>query len=234
MFCSEMTPAAATPADSPACAPDAADLLLDAQLRTLGELADIGLEIARAIERRVKEAEPAEPLADLNAAAAAYDRVARSVRLCRLLQDRLTENRRKRDEAERFVQFRRRQDHAGRVKRIVGRMAREAGEAPEAIASLVLEASERLDTDDVYGEVATRPVGELVALVCRDLGVEPDWSLWADEAWTQTLPDPLAPERPLPLTGDEPGGAGDLALAPDGRDRGGGGGPPPLPLEPWT
>jgi len=33
--------------------------------------------------------------------------------------------------------------------------------------------------------VLTRPVGELIALICRDLGLSPDWSLLAEEAWAQ-------------------------------------------------
>jgi hypothetical protein len=37
-------------------------------------------------------------------------------------------------------------------------------------------------TDD--GSVS-RPVGELVALICRDFGLEPNWDALASEAWAQ-------------------------------------------------
>ena len=47
------------------------------------------------------------------------------------------------------------------------------------------EARERLDNDDIYGLVATRPLGELVAMICDDLGLQPDWNHLAAEAWAQ-------------------------------------------------
>jgi hypothetical protein len=47
------------------------------------------------------------------------------------------------------------------------------------------EVCERLDDDDIYGDVIARPVGELVALICRDLGLEPDWARLAEEAWAR-------------------------------------------------
>jgi hypothetical protein len=45
---------------------------------------------------------------------------------------------------------------------------------------------ERLIDKDVADEEAlNRPILEVVALICKELGVEPDWSLWAPEDWTE-------------------------------------------------
>ena len=37
----------------------------------------------------------------------------------------------------------------------------------------------------VNGDVRQRPVGELVALICRDLDLDPDWTRLAEEAWAK-------------------------------------------------
>jgi hypothetical protein len=71
----------------------------------------------------------------------------------------------------------------------------------------VLEASERLDRDDVYGDLLARPVSELVALICRDLGLDPDWPVLADEAWAREEMADGAPGWPLAGLGNPPPGA---------------------------
>jgi hypothetical protein len=44
---------------------------------------------------------------------------------------------------------------------------------------------ERLLERDIADEdVMNRPILEVVALICKELGVEPDWSLWNPESWT--------------------------------------------------
>ncbi|MGZ3280803.1 MAG: hypothetical protein ACXWKT_20555, partial [Caulobacteraceae bacterium] len=48
------------------------------QLQLLGDLAEVGLEVARAVERRTREAGPED---DLTRLAMAYSRTARAVRL---------------------------------------------------------------------------------------------------------------------------------------------------------
>jgi hypothetical protein len=53
------------------------------------------------------------------------------------------------------------------------------------LGAYVGEAKERLDNDDIYGLVATRPIGELVAMICEDLGLDPDWDHLAAEAWAR-------------------------------------------------
>jgi hypothetical protein len=141
------------------------------QLQLLGELAEIGLDIARAIERQIKPVEREPSLAELNAAATAYARVARAVRQTILLQSRLlTESRA--DSAQ-----------AGVLRTRASGIVRQAIEGEyddrEKVERLAREAAEGLERE-VYGDILIRPIGESVRDICRDLGLEPDWPALAD------------------------------------------------------
>jgi hypothetical protein len=168
------------------------------RLKMLDRLAEAGLEIALAIERRVKEAEPAQPLAELNAAAMAYARAARAVRLAVLLQEQLTQGAvntpeslpvsspESPQEAARRAEANGRKEQVERALRIVKRVAKDhCRKEAFAVGAYVGEARDRLDNDDIYGLVATRPLGELVAMICDDLGLQPNWAHLAAEAWAQ-------------------------------------------------
>jgi hypothetical protein len=196
---------------------DAIDLLADGeasplvgrQFEILGRLAEVGLEVALAIERQVKAADPAQPVADLSAAAEAYARVSRAVRLCILLQDALAKGRQDPGVLRRQAEALRRKEHTGRAVSIVRRVARDhCGHEPFAVSAIAKEAAERLDTDDIYGLVDSRPVGELVALICRDFGLDPNWAALAEEAWAQeelaggAVGWPWRQTRPPPLAGE--------------------------------
>jgi hypothetical protein len=194
-------------------------------LQMLERLAEAGLEIALVLERRVKEAEPAAPLAELTAAAQAFDRVSRAVRLCLLLREELVKERQARAEAG--PQDAARKAHRDRALAVVRRVARDhCGHEPFAFSLIAKEAAERLDTDDIYGLVTRRPVGELVALICRDLGLDPDWDVLAEEAWAKAEAASGTPGspfmRPPPLAGGEAAMAGDPAIGPNARSAGGG------------
>ena len=75
--------------------------------------------------------------------------------------------------------------HKGRVEGIVHRVVKAHCDDDDEIDRLMHEASERLDDDDIFGDVRQRPVGELVALICRDLDLDPDWTRLAEEAWAK-------------------------------------------------
>ena len=163
------------------------------QAAMLEQLAEAGLRMALAIERQVAEAsiEPTE-------AAMAFARVARAVRLTALLQSKLlhdlarlralpaaNDSEPEDDRAER---------HKARVEAIVERVAKADTDDEDEIDRLVGECAERLDDEDIYGDVLDRPVGELVSLICRDLGLEPDWPRLADEAWArEEMDNPRSP-----------------------------------------
>jgi hypothetical protein len=170
------------------------------RLRMLDRLAVVGLEISLAIERRVKDAPPDQPLAELNAAAMAYARAARAVRMAVLLQSRLAEGP-VADEAandakgpqkiifgweecpdERDERAQARRERLGQIVEHIAEKERGDAEAAERLGR---EAAERLERDDIYGDVLERPVSEVVADICRDLGLEPDWDGLFARPWAR-------------------------------------------------
>jgi hypothetical protein len=200
-------PAPSTP---PPPAADDARRLIAEQLQMLKRVAQVGLELSLEIERQAKgegaDGQPPAPLGDL---ALAYSRTTRALRLTVMLQSRLTKDLEGIDSlaeirarsAAALEETRRRDPvyvHKDRVERIVERVARDAcGEDEDALERLMVEACDRLDDEDLYGEVLDRPVGELVALVCRDLGLDPDWTRLAEEAWARAEIDSAAAGSPF-------------------------------------
>ena len=81
-------------------------------------------------------------------------------------------------------------------------------EAAEMAAErLLLEGSERRgERDGDEARLLRRPVGEIVAMICRDLGVPFDAALWWDGPPTASDPaprrEPLALVAPLPALAD--------------------------------
>jgi hypothetical protein len=163
-------------------------------LELLGQLAEIGLNIALALERQAtgKLAPDETPIAaDV---CAAYERVAKAVRMTILLQskviadlrhgDGMARLQRQRDEAK-ADQARQPRKDAGRdrIEAIVARGIDAGAEDQETYDRLHTEAVERLEHEDIYGTVLTRPMSEIVADICQDLGIEPPWSGLAEEAW---------------------------------------------------
>jgi len=163
--------------------------LIERQLRLLGELAELGLNIARAVERQATCEAPGAVQVVTGDVSLAFARVARAVRLTVALQSALMRDLQALDEVtERHLKGGRSnaaQRRKARVRRILDRVIEaEVADAAEG-ERLAGEARERLEHDDIYGDVLSKPVGEIVALVCRDLGLSPDWSRLAQEAWAQ-------------------------------------------------
>jgi hypothetical protein len=202
---------------------EAATALIARQLQQLGDLAEIGLEIARAVEARVKAAGPQD---DLDPFVAAYARVARAVRLSIMLQSRLIDQR---DVAQRREAY----DHKqaldfgkARIEREVERavLAAHGDDKPE-VDRLMTETADRLDLED-YGDILQRPVEEVVALICKDLGLAADG--WVVEGVEEVL-DGQPSEPPEARTA-----AASPARGEAGPRSGGEGIPPPGPgLAPW-
>jgi hypothetical protein len=181
-----LDPAPAAPAPSAAAA---ARLLIDEQLQMLRRVAQVGLAVSLEIERQARGdlAEGGKPAA-LGDVALAYARTTRAMRLTVMLQARLARDLEGLDEAGAQAGQARldsEQARKGSVERIVGRVAEAAGEGEDRAEDLVLEASERLNDDDLYGDVLARPVSEIVADICADLHLSPDWGRLAAEAWAQ-------------------------------------------------
>jgi hypothetical protein len=179
-------------------APEWARALLERQLWILGQLAEGGLEIARAIERQAtgEGSEAGAPQAVDAHVPMAYARVARAVRMTILLQSKLIADLQALEvkaadaaaEAHSRLGSRRigqAHDQKRRLGRIVGRIAWADGRDAERAQRLAREAVERLEQDELYGDILTRPVSELIGRLCADMGLAPDWPALAEEAWAK-------------------------------------------------
>jgi hypothetical protein len=169
---------------------DGARFMAERQLARLDRLAEAGMEMIEALTAQAKGTGPKVVEGDL---ALAFSRVSRAVRMAVLLHEELTPGREDLQaaaqeaapEAAKQAEARK-AAHRDRAVRIVRRVAKDhCQREPFAVSVIAKEAAERLDDDDIYGLVASRPVGELVALICRDFGLEPDWDALAGEAWAQ-------------------------------------------------
>ncbi len=180
--------------------------LLDRQLFIVGELVEGGFEIAQAIRRQASdETAPKVVQGDL---AAAHACVSKAVRLSLMLQTDMIQNlarmtsvvsnpafsadmnaeaARPRFEAQRKA----------RAHRVVARIARAEKPDAETAERLVREAGERLERGDAFRNVLSLPFSEIIALICKDLGLDPDWPALAEEAWALEEIASGAPGWPL-------------------------------------
>jgi hypothetical protein len=187
-------------------APDPAILRAERRLRMLEELADIGMNLARALERQaLAAADPAEPAAPDASAdpAGAYARISRAVRLTLALEARTDEALRalragvaaesevRRDQARRRATAEtvaRRQARQETVERLVCEAAEREIEDDQAMYGVLKALEERLDDDPTYVDLARLPLRETVERLCADLQLTPDWSRWEGEGWTPEEP----------------------------------------------
>jgi hypothetical protein len=198
MTAATLTPPAPAQPAQPAGASDWARALLERQLWILGQLAEGGLEIARAIERQATgegSGEAAPHAVDAHIPMA-YARVARAVRMTILLQSKLIGELQTLESKAAYDAARAKSRQAferpglvhaqkARLERIVRRIAWADGQDADEVDRLGQDAAELLDCDDHYGDILTRPVSELIALICQDLGLEPDWPALAKQAWAK-------------------------------------------------
>ena len=187
LFGSDIT--APPPPPSGATALDNADAWKERQLAILSELAEAGLEIAQALKARIVETAALAPDADSARACAdltrAFDRASRAVRMAIALRERLVKDAAPGAQAARTAAEAARSERAGRVRRIVGRVAK--GHFKDAAVCELLDrhVRERLFDADISGDLADLPIGALVAQICSDLGLAPRWLELAEEAWAQ-------------------------------------------------
>ena len=160
------------------------------QLAMLDRLAEAGLNIVLAIERQAMQAPvSAAPPVFLGDLALSYSRAARAVRMTIALHSRLVgEHHKQVVEARaqfRVDELRYAAPRKARIGRIVERVAWAEHDDDETVDRLVIEASERLEDSDLYGDVMTRPFSEIIDRICRDLDLTPDWPDLAQEAWAR-------------------------------------------------
>jgi hypothetical protein len=191
-----------TPADARA--------LIEGQMAMLSRLAQVGMEIAEACGREAKASptEGARPHPGL-----VFARVARAVRMTIALQSRLMKDLAALDRADEIAERARTTRRRTRLAQMIEDAARakvaaqrEAGSRfwadedaiEDEIETLTSEAYERLiDAED--GGLWGRPFHEVVAGVCKDLGLSPEWT--ARIAATVQPP----PDLPSPSMGEGSG-----------------------------
>ncbi|MGB8843592.1 MAG: hypothetical protein WCC64_21280 [Aliidongia sp.] len=183
------------------------------KLGMLREMAEMGMEMARDVrDQAVAEPAPeppAKPSRDSDALARAFARLTRAVRIAIALHTRLEEDHRRQGEASAADRARRateaRDQHRAyqrdKVKRVIdatldaaaGDDDDDAGEDGNERERLEDEWRERLLDFDDYALGGTRSIGEIIARICRDLGVTPDWTRWVDADWAR---DEMATKPP--------------------------------------
>jgi hypothetical protein len=199
-------PAADRP-ESHASPEDPASAEIGWKLGMLREMAEMGMEMARDVrDQAVAEPAPEPPAkagGDSDALARAFARLTRAVRMAIALHTRLEEDHRRQGEASAAERERRaaaaRDKHRAyqraKVKRVIDATLDdaagddddddEAGEDSDERERLEDEWRERLLDFDDYALGGQRSVGEIIARICRDLGVTPDWARWVDADWAR-------------------------------------------------
>jgi hypothetical protein len=167
--------------------------VMEHQIALLGELAELGMAMARrtACADNTDETAPAH-----------FAKLARAIRLSLMLQARLsTELQSARHDATTRSQF----DRKRQVRRIVERIAQREGFERADTLYLSQQAYDRVDHEDLYGDALDQPLSDLITLICKDLGLAPDWADLRNEAWAQQEPPSTNlnsfPPRVAPLRG---------------------------------
>ncbi len=197
-------------APQPQPAPDAAQHPEDAQYyrQVLHDLIDMGTDLARrAHQQATREPGPKRPANDpAPDPTLAFDRLARCVRRCIALARQLAE-----PAPQAPGQAQRRTAARKRVIRDVEDAIQRTAQGADA-ESLHAELADRLDAPDLDDDLATRPVADIIADICRDLGLA---TLPGTRPWKRRTPAdieslcaraarPRAPTVPTAATREPP------------------------------
>jgi hypothetical protein len=240
-------PACKPAARCPRCSRETDEERLARYSSGLKRLAEIGLAFAEGLHQEFQvgtvevQAQAAEPPGEAQSDSAAqpaavpdrasrielgrtFERVARSVRLAYLLEDKLIQDFAARakeaakDAAEQAVEKERLRRNA--TRRTVDRVVKEAIQAEAGDQSernhLLGQLKLRLDQNDIYWDLATKPAEILIARLFRDLGLDPDWDRWQGEAWLNGDDYKVSDETPpvCPICGCTPASPAQRTEAP--------------------
>jgi len=203
----------ATPADAAAdTAPDPPVLRAERRLRLLAELAEIGMELARALKPSppTSEAEASGPAAVADEAkgsrrdpAEVFAGLSRAIRLTltleatadQQLRDLVAGVVREREETRartaaraREADARRRELRGALVSDLVYEAATEQLTDDADHERLHQELIDRFDEEDDTWSDPDRPLREVVEEICEHFALTPDWSRWRDDDWAPRAP----------------------------------------------
>lgn len=171
----------ATPATA---GPHWASAIMARQVEALGQLAEDGILIAKALRDEILEvprddAPDATPKTreERKSLGRAWERTVRAVRLCYLLQEKVIGDIDALARGEAVIEARK-----GRVQKIMCRIIDD--QRPFSRERMERLVAERLDAD-FCGDILTRPISELVEIISRDLKVDAGWPGLSQEPWAQ-------------------------------------------------
>jgi hypothetical protein len=150
--------------------------------RILHDLIDRGADLARQVHQQaLSQAETAEPAPDF---AAAFDRIARTIRRCIVLARKLAEP----VQAPAANPAQSRTAARQRIIRAVeDTIQRDAGRTDAE--SLHAEFLDRLDAPDLDEDIDQRPIADIITDICRDLGLA---ALPGTHPWKRRTPADIA------------------------------------------
>jgi hypothetical protein len=185
---------------APEEAPDPSVARAERRLRLLQELAEIGMELARALTPGAEPDKAAAGEAPGKDPAVVYAPLSRAIRLTLALEARTDKDLRDlkagvdraRQEARTKAEARNLEALEDKVRDLVLDVAERECESFDAFEDLERALGERLDEDEAYLDFRIRPLRQTVERLCHDLGLTPDWSRWAGEGWATDEP-PIRP-----------------------------------------
>ena len=197
MTCSH-TPSGTDPVQT--CPRCAADAVIERDLAVLARLGDLGMALAEALVKR--EAASTKPVTaeERREIVLSFERIARAVRWTLALRAKLATERAERQDRvareEAAAVARRSNERRHRQRAKLKRIATEAIRLDERIDDVEAILDELEDRFDEYEELLDLPLGEALVLICRDLGLEPDWTQWPDEEWVRVASELSCPPAP--------------------------------------
>jgi hypothetical protein len=154
----------------------------------LRELAELGMALVRRVVEQASEPE-GEAGAVQPDPGLSFSRLSRAVRLTLALEKRLFEETKAAAgpapaDADRFkLRISRKDKVAYAVEGLLMNCEQEYDE--DEIERLLEDADERLSDMETEEDFADAPISAIVARICADLGLTPDWTMWAREAWAK-------------------------------------------------
>jgi hypothetical protein len=196
--------------NAPSSSPEtpATETMAERHQRILRKLTDMAERLCEAAEgpamAQLKAAVPGQEATGPDHVLA-FQRLARTVRQCVALEGKV--------EKERLAEIERRakgeaiigyagilagqQEEKRRVKRLIDQVIVEQTPVYD-LAKVRVNLNERLGDDDDWEDLAgdDRPIGAIIAGLCHDLGLDPDWSRWENEDWAIKEAETRAPGSP--------------------------------------
>ncbi len=171
---------------------DSAPTAASEDAEMLRELAQIGMRLARLVEENAAAKMALDPAADLGRADQSFAKIARSVRQTLALKAKLAEMAAKRDSAVESGETHQAESarlHWRKVKlvhAIEETISAEAENGRTDAEHLLTDLHERLEDPDILADLPARPMGEMVAGICDDLGIPVNRAVWQAKGWYLT------------------------------------------------